>query len=210
MTMIYRRHVEFAVGHGVSVHAEPASRCVDRAARISGRVISSAEVPRVTTPAPAGLVFDMKALAETDATAVRRCARASSPWSTPITSGSSDSEFGSATPPPDQATTRAGPAARQQPRPRPGRGRSPPPRAGRPRRHGRGTRGRARRLAAEVSARDMPTRYDVAMRISPSGRPGLSHTRGIDRRINGARAAGDPAVERPPAPGLATREGRTR
>jgi hypothetical protein len=76
MAMIYRKYVEFAVGHGVSVHAEPAPGFVDRAARISTTVIPSAEVPRVTPPtvdeipALAGLVLDMKALAETDATGV--------------------------------------------------------------------------------------------------------------------------------------------
>jgi hypothetical protein len=70
MAMIYRHHVEFAVGHGVSVHAEPAPG-TDRARSISTRVVPAADVLGVTAPTPAdvpalaSVVTDMKELAET-------------------------------------------------------------------------------------------------------------------------------------------------
>ncbi len=76
MAMLYRRHVEFAVGHGVSVHAETLPDRPDQAVRISTRVVPAYEVPRTTPPTPAdasvhpafgkldGLVRDMKTLAE--------------------------------------------------------------------------------------------------------------------------------------------------
>ncbi len=77
LEMLYRRHVEFAVGHGIGVHVEP-SADPSRAVRVRTQVIPSYEVPRTTPPRPedaaynpafaklAGLVLDMKQLAETD------------------------------------------------------------------------------------------------------------------------------------------------
>src|SRR5262245_41132912 len=71
MAMIYRKQVEFAVGHGVAVHADLEPGSTDRAVRVSTRTVPVAEVPRVAAPTPeevpelAGLVRDMKVLAET-------------------------------------------------------------------------------------------------------------------------------------------------
>lgn len=79
MAMLYRHHVEFAVGHGISVHAEVAKDSPDRATSIETVIVPCHEVPR-TTPSSvddadenpafgklAGLVLDMKVLAEADA-----------------------------------------------------------------------------------------------------------------------------------------------
>lgn len=72
MAMIYRRHVEFVVGHGVGVHADIAAGSPDRAGRLSTRTVPVAEVPRVTAPTVAevpdlaGLALDMRTLAETE------------------------------------------------------------------------------------------------------------------------------------------------
>ncbi len=74
MAMIYRKHVEFAVGHGVSVHADRLPSGIDRAVRLSTRVVPEGEMPQVTAPSSAdlpglsSLVRDMKMLAETEAT----------------------------------------------------------------------------------------------------------------------------------------------
>jgi hypothetical protein len=70
MAMLYRKHVEFAIGHGVSVHAEVSESCTDKAVRISTATVPSYEVPRTTPPRAeeipelSGLVLDMKTLAE--------------------------------------------------------------------------------------------------------------------------------------------------
>ena len=78
MAMLYRRHVEFAVGHGVSVHAQASKESPDRAVLIQTSMIPSYEVPRTAPPTEddadqnpafaklAGLVLDMKELAEAD------------------------------------------------------------------------------------------------------------------------------------------------
>jgi hypothetical protein len=78
MDMLYRNYVEFAVGHGVSIHAETLPGETDKAIRISTRVIPAYEVCRTTPPTIAdanrnsafgklaGLVMDMKELAEAD------------------------------------------------------------------------------------------------------------------------------------------------
>lgn len=75
--MLYRRQVEFAVGHGVGVHVE-LSADPSHAVRVRTQVIPSYEIPKTTPPRPedaehnpafaklAGLVLDMKQLAETD------------------------------------------------------------------------------------------------------------------------------------------------
>ncbi len=70
MQMLYRQTVEFAVGHGVAVHADLAEGRWDRAVRLSTRVAPVSEVPRVTPPtaqeipALADVVLDMKTLAD--------------------------------------------------------------------------------------------------------------------------------------------------
>lgn len=78
LAMLYRHQVEFAVGHGVSVHAETPDGVPDKAIRILTAVIPRQEVCRTTPPTPedadrnpafgklAGLVRDMKELAEAD------------------------------------------------------------------------------------------------------------------------------------------------
>lgn len=71
MNMLYRKQVEFAVGHGVSVHAEVSPTSNERATSIKTAVVPAYEVPKVTPPTVdeipdlAGLVLDMKELAET-------------------------------------------------------------------------------------------------------------------------------------------------
>jgi len=73
LAMLYRNHAEFAVGHGVSVHAECPEGVCDRAVRISTKVVPTYEVPKTTPPTIpeipklAGLVLDMKELGETAA-----------------------------------------------------------------------------------------------------------------------------------------------
>jgi len=79
MSLLYRHHVEFAVGHGISVHAEVSKDSSDRATRIESVIVPSYEVPRTAPPTEkdadenpafgklAGLVLDMKLLAEADA-----------------------------------------------------------------------------------------------------------------------------------------------
>lgn len=76
--MLYRRQVEFAVGHGVGVHWETPEGVCDEAKRISTSVVPAYEVPVTTPPKPddaernpafarlADLVLDMKELAETE------------------------------------------------------------------------------------------------------------------------------------------------
>lgn len=73
LEMLYRRYVEFAVGHGVSVHAEPLPDDGWRSARVRTRVVPVWEVPQQTPPVTedpgfeklAGLELGMQALAET-------------------------------------------------------------------------------------------------------------------------------------------------
>lgn len=77
--MLYRRNVEFAVGHGVSVHTEASPESPTKAISIETVIVPSYEVPRSAPPTEddteenpafgklAGLVLDMKVLAESDA-----------------------------------------------------------------------------------------------------------------------------------------------
>jgi len=71
LAMLYRNHVEFGVGHGVSIHAECPDGVCDRAVKIATRVVPSYEVPQTTPPQISelpnltGLVLDMKDLGET-------------------------------------------------------------------------------------------------------------------------------------------------
>ena len=70
MAMLYRHHVEFGVGHGVSLHADCPTGVCDKAYRLSTCVVPDYEVPRTTPPTAAdwpkldGLVLDMKQLGE--------------------------------------------------------------------------------------------------------------------------------------------------
>lgn len=71
MAMIYRNEVEFAVGHGVSVHADVAAGDTTCATRITTQVVPTYEVAKTLAPTPAeqpalaDLVVDMQVLAET-------------------------------------------------------------------------------------------------------------------------------------------------
>ncbi len=74
--MLYRHHVEYAVGHGISVHAKAPEGSSCGATRIETVLVPSHEVPSTTPPTEAdadenpafaglaGLVLDMKTLAE--------------------------------------------------------------------------------------------------------------------------------------------------
>ena len=76
LSMLYRRHVEFAVGHGVAVHADVDPQNTNQAVRIATRVVPSYEIPKTTPPTVedatenlafaklAGLILDMKSLFE--------------------------------------------------------------------------------------------------------------------------------------------------
>ena len=78
MAMLYRHHVEFAIGHGVNVHATPAEKLRDRAVKVETVIVPCYELPQTTPPHekdsvrnPAfaklsGLELDMKLLAEAD------------------------------------------------------------------------------------------------------------------------------------------------
>ena len=69
LAMQYRGHVEFAVGHGVGVHAEPDSGDPDSARSIATRVVPFHNVPDTEArdlPGLDGLVRDMKELSELD------------------------------------------------------------------------------------------------------------------------------------------------
>ena len=74
MAMLYRHQVEFAVGLGTGVHAELADGSTDRAVRLCTRVVPTYEVPKTDAPTPdeipglAGLILDMKVLAESPPT----------------------------------------------------------------------------------------------------------------------------------------------
>jgi hypothetical protein len=70
MHMLYRKQVEFAVGHGVAVHAELAKEHFDRAVSLKTVIAPTYELPKTTPPTPdeipglQGLALDMKILAE--------------------------------------------------------------------------------------------------------------------------------------------------
>jgi hypothetical protein len=71
MEMLYRKRTEFAIGHGVSVHATPDPENYEQAVRIGTKVVPAWEVAKVTPPgkdeipALAGLSLIMKELGET-------------------------------------------------------------------------------------------------------------------------------------------------
>ena len=70
LEMLYRKQVEFAVGHGVAVHAEADAADPTRGRRIVTRVMPTHELPQTTPPtaedipALAAVVLDMQLLAE--------------------------------------------------------------------------------------------------------------------------------------------------
>lgn len=70
MAMLYRQRAEFAVGHGVAVHAVPDPADTNRATRIETRMIPIFEVPTQTPPSAdempdlTELTLDMKQLSE--------------------------------------------------------------------------------------------------------------------------------------------------
>lgn len=69
MRMLYRRTVEFAVGHGVAVAATVSPTSPFRAVRLQTEMMPTYEVQRMDPPPAAeipGAVFDMQRLAETD------------------------------------------------------------------------------------------------------------------------------------------------
>lgn len=71
MQMLYRQQIEFAVGHGVGVHADLSSINPTQAVALSTQVVPAYEIPQATPPkteempALAGLALEMKALAAT-------------------------------------------------------------------------------------------------------------------------------------------------
>lgn len=71
MAMLYRKQVEFAVGHGVAIHATVDKTDRTLAVELATTVIPKYEVPKATPPTAqeipelSGLVLDMKALAST-------------------------------------------------------------------------------------------------------------------------------------------------
>ena len=66
MRMIYRKQVEFAVGHGIAVDAELAAGRWDAAQRIRTQVLPRAEVLRMEPRPIKRLTVDMRDLAETE------------------------------------------------------------------------------------------------------------------------------------------------
>ncbi len=70
LDMLFRDHVEFAVGHGVAVHAEPDPANARRAERIQTRAVPVFDLPRTDpptldeVPALAAVVLDMARLAD--------------------------------------------------------------------------------------------------------------------------------------------------
>jgi hypothetical protein len=83
LAMLYRRHVEFAVGHNIAVHAEVDPDNPNWAMRLSSRAVPSYEIPKITLPTIedaaqngafaklAGLVLDMKTLSDLQQKQVR-------------------------------------------------------------------------------------------------------------------------------------------
>lgn len=63
MSMLYRRRVEFAIGHGVAVDAQCEAGVWDRAHTIRTRILPTFEVERMEAPRLEGLRIDMRVLA---------------------------------------------------------------------------------------------------------------------------------------------------
>lgn len=70
LKMLYRDHLEFAVGHGVAVHSDVPDVARGRAQRLTTRIVPWFDVPQVEAPKPEenanlhGVLLDMKELAE--------------------------------------------------------------------------------------------------------------------------------------------------
>ncbi len=70
LAMLYRGHVEFAVGHGVSVRAKLTAATADRAIEVSTQIVPTYDVPATEIPSPSDIpgienvVLDMKTLSE--------------------------------------------------------------------------------------------------------------------------------------------------
>jgi len=70
LAMLYRREVEFAVGHGVAVESKFAPGEWERAVRLTTAVAPTCDIPQVTAPTVeeipvlAGIALDMKTLSE--------------------------------------------------------------------------------------------------------------------------------------------------
>ena len=81
LEMLYRKQVEFAVGHGVAVDAESLTEDPTQGVRLVTRVMPTYEVPMTTPPtaadipALADLVLDMKLLSELDDAALIKTLR---------------------------------------------------------------------------------------------------------------------------------------
>lgn len=90
MQMLYRRQVEFAVGHGVAVQAELAPGAYDQAVALRTVAAPNFELPRVSPPTAAEIpalrqaILDMKSLSETSdqgfAAALQPLAQAYAGW----------------------------------------------------------------------------------------------------------------------------------
>ena len=65
LELLYRCRAEFAVGHGIAVHAEPDEKNPLRACRLSTCALPAAETPAVESASVPGLALDMKTLAKT-------------------------------------------------------------------------------------------------------------------------------------------------
>ncbi len=82
LEMLYRRHVEFAVGHGVAVDARVSAEAPTEAVELLTRVTPSYEVPVTTpptaedNPALAAVMLDMQQLAEMPETELLQSLRA--------------------------------------------------------------------------------------------------------------------------------------
>src|SRR5436190_23660927 len=57
LAMLYRRHVEFAVGHGIGVHVD-ASPDPNHAIRVCTKFVPNYEIPRTTPPRPEDSEFN--------------------------------------------------------------------------------------------------------------------------------------------------------
>jgi len=70
MQMVYRKQVEFAVGHGVATHVDLLTGSFERAVRIKTETAPTFELPKTIAPAPKdvqgliGIELDMKSLSE--------------------------------------------------------------------------------------------------------------------------------------------------
>ncbi len=82
MSMLYRRQLEFAVGHGTSIHSIVSPDDYECATRIETRAVPTQEIPQTTPPTAkdiprlASLVLDMQVLSETSDADLPSCLNA--------------------------------------------------------------------------------------------------------------------------------------